>query len=439
VAIFEFAEPLTLAADDKLVLTLNQRGGYGEAFRRLRFSVTASAPPLAGDAATGDVAAALALPKRDRSEEQQAALERYHRNIDPHLRELEAAVRTHAAQKPAPPKTKAMTLAAAKPRETSVHIRGDFLRKGDRVEPGVLAVLHPFQPRAAAADRLDLANWLVDPANPLTSRVLVNQIWLHLFGRGLVATADDFGTRGEPPSHPELLDYLATELVRLGWSRKQLIRLIVTSATYRQSSAARADLLERDPNNILLGRQQRLRLEAEVVRDVFLATSGLLNPKLGGPSVFPPLPDFVTAVGREKTWPTTSGPERYRRGVYIHLRRNIPYPALLMFDAPDTTATCTRRERSNTPLQALTLLNDPVFFECSAALAGQFAHSESGPAALCAQIFERCLGRPPRPAEAGVLTGVFEDQLALGHGDRGAAITAFTRVVMNLDEFITRE
>jgi hypothetical protein len=168
-------------------------------------------------------------------------------------------------------------------------VRGDFLRKGEGVESATLAVLHPLRARSAKPDRLDLARWLFDPANPLTGRVAVNHVWKHLFGRGLVATVDDFGTRGEKPSHPELLDWLATEYARLGWSRKEFIKLIVTSATYRQSSEVRPELSQRDPLNILLARQNRLRLEAEVIRDCHLAVSGLLNAEIGGPSVRPPL------------------------------------------------------------------------------------------------------------------------------------------------------
>lgn len=438
-AVFELAEPLTLAPGEKLVVSLDQRGGHGEAFRRLRFSTTSDAPPLGGGAAAEEIQALLALKKEERTPEQQETLAQYHQQLDSTLRNLQAAVREHAAKKPASPKTKAMTLGASKPRETNIHIRGDFLRKGDRVEPGVLAVLHPFEPRGATADRLDLANWLVHPENPLTSRVLVNQIWLHLFGRGLVPTVDDFGTRGEPPSHPELLDYLATELVRVGWSRKQMIRQIVTSATYRQSSVLRKELAERDPYNVLLARQSRLRLEAEAVRDVFLGASGLLNAKVGGPSIFPPLPGFVTAVGRDKTWPATTGPEKYRRGLYIHLRRNIPYPSLLMFDAPDSTVTCTRRERSDTPLQALTLLNDPVFFECSAALGTKLASGDAPMEQRLRAAFAQCLSRPARDAEIDALRALYDDQFALTKGDAKTAMIAVTRVLMNLDEFITRE
>jgi hypothetical protein len=295
--------------------------------------------------------------------------------------------------------------------------------------------------RGARADRLDLARWLVDPANPLTARVTVNHVWQHLFGRGLVATVDNFGLLGDPPSHPELLDYLATEFVQLGWSRKKLIRLLVTSATYRQSSVLREDLAERDPQNILLARQTRQRLEAEVVRDVFLASSGLLNRRVGGPSIYPALPSFVLAFGRNKSWPETKGAEKYRRGMYIHLRRNVPYPMLATFDASDASVACLRRERSNSPLQALTLLNDPVFVECHERLGEQLAAlpADTPVAARLGHAFALCLSRPPTVAETAAMQRHFDDQLKLAQGDRKLAFVAAARLIMNLDEFITRE
>lgn len=218
-----------------------------------------------------------------------------------------------------------------------------------------------------------------------------------------------------------------------------MIKLIVTSATYRQSSAARAELLERDPYNVLLARQGRHRLEAEIVRDVFLAQSGLLNRKIGGPSIFPPLPAYITAFGRNTTWPATTGDEQYRRGLYIHLRRNVIYPMLLTFDASDTSVTCTQRERSNSPLQALTLLNDPVFFECSAKL-GQTLAAQTGEVEDRLRWgFEHCISRPPKPAELKTMQSLYADQLKLTEGDAKKAMVAVARVIMNLDEFITRE
>ena len=255
------------------------------------------------------------------------------------------------------------------PRPTHVHLGGDFTRKGDAVSPGVPAVLNPLE-ASGRPDRMDLARWLVDPRNPLTARVTVNRLWEAYFGRGLVETENDFGTQGIPPSHPELLDWLATEFVAQGWSLKAMHRRIVTSATYRQSSKHRPELASFDGGNRLLARQSRLRLDAEIIRDASLAACGLLTRQVGGPSVFPPQPAGVMTLGQMKReWTPSTGPDRYRRGLYTFFWRATPHPSLIVFDAPDGTQACTRRIRSNTPLQALTLLNDEAFFEFARALA----------------------------------------------------------------------
>jgi hypothetical protein len=304
--------------------------------------------------------------------------------------------------------------------------------------------------------------------------VTANHIWNHLFGRGLVATLNDFGTRGERPSHPELLDWLAVTFMSpansqpstlnsqpgCGWSRKAMIKLIVTSATYRQSSNLRPDLLERDPNNILLARQSRLRLEAENVRDLYLAASGLLNPAIGGPSIRPPLPADIAALGYANgvKWKESDGAEKYRRGMYIFFQRTVPYPMLMTFDAPDSNVTCTRRERSNTPLQALALLNDPVFFECAQALGKRVAAESGAPGQRLKRAFELCLSREPTKAEMNRIVKLYDDELRLVQlrpesaakilGEKGesndgmvekATLVALSRVIMNLDEFVTRE
>jgi hypothetical protein len=275
-------------------------------------------------------------------------------------------------------KTLAPTLALGAARKTRVLIRGDFLRPGAEVEPGTPAVLPPLRPdpgRAKAPNRLDLARWIVRPDNPLTARVLVNWVWHKYFGRGLVTTLEDFGTQGEEPSHPELLDHLAAEFVRRGWSLKALHKHMVMSATYRQSSRVTPKSLRRDPLNVLLTHQARLRLEAEAVRDVSLAASGLLTRTIGGPSVRPPQPPGISELtyANSARWIESKGPDRYRRGMYIWFQRTSPYPMLMTFDAPDSNVCCVRRERSNTPLQALTMLNDAVFVECARALGRQLA------------------------------------------------------------------
>jgi mono/diheme cytochrome c family protein len=357
------------------------------------------------------------------------------------------------------------------PRETHVLKGGDFTRPGVKVGPGTPAVLPPLQAhglQSVGLTRLDLARWLVRPDHPLTARVLVNRVWGQCFGVGLVETENDFGTRGTPPSHPELLDWLAAEFVRRGWSLKALHRLIVTSATYRQSSSARPDLETIDPRNRLLARQARLRLEAEVVRDVALAASGLLDRRVGGPSVFPPQPEGVSQFTQVKrAWKPNEDSGRYRRGMYTHFWRSAPHPALTVFDAPDAGTACTRRSRSNTPLQALTLLNDAGFAEYAYGLAARALRD--GQMTAGDQVrhgFRLCFGREPSEAEAKRLVAfltkqqtyyaahpVEADRLLGGGGpagkslaeladapaDRKAGLVLLARVLLNLDEFITRE
>lgn len=339
---------------------------------------------------------------------------------------------------PSPPKLRAQSFAErTKDRRANyVHLRGDYARKGEPVSAGTPAVLHP-QPPSENLDRLSLAHWLFDEANPLTARVAANRIWQQLFGVGLVSTSDDFGTEGARPTHPELLDWLATEYRRLGWSRKAMIRTVVTSKTYRQSSAIRHELAEHPTGNSLLWRQNSFRVSAEAIRDIHLAASDLLTPTIGGPGVYPPLPEHVKKVGRSVKWPISTGPDRYRRGIYIFLKRTVLYPMLTAFDAPDTSVSCSRRERTNTPMQALTLLNDPVFFECAESL-GRDLHARHGTnidAAIC-DLFVRCLSREPTPAELAALTSAHTDFKAAGPD---LAMIATARIVLNLDEFVTRD
>ncbi|MSU66662.1 MAG: DUF1553 domain-containing protein [Opitutus sp.] len=437
VIVFELKTPQDFATDTTVTFELEHRT-IG-VMKRFRLAATTAALPLEPSTMPDPIVATLDAPAEKRSAGQMTELARYFaRTADEEGGKLFAPLLTHAARQPEFPKTTASVLGVNE-RTTHIHLRGDYQQPGDEVHPGTLEVLPRLKVRGTVPDRLDLARWLVDPANPLTARVTVNHLWKNVFGRGIVATPENFGAQGDRPSHPELLDYLATEFVRLGWSRKQLIRLLVTSATYRQTSADRTDLLERDPLNVLLARQSRHRLEAEVVRDVFLAQSGLLNGNIGGPSIYPPLPAFVTAFGRNTTWPATKGPDQYRRGLYIHLRRNVPYPMLVTFDASDTSAACYQRERSNSPLQALTLLNDPVFFECSEKLGQKLAALEGSLESQLRAGFEQCMSRPPKPAELEAMRSLYEDELKLTKGDAPAAMVAVARVIMNLDEFITRE
>ena len=323
-------------------------------------------------------------------------------------------------------------------------LRGDYRALGSEVPPGVPAVL-PDLARDAKPARLVLAEWIASEANPLTARVEVNRIWQELFGRGLVETSENFGTQGEPPSHPELLDWLASEFVRQGWSRKRIVRLIVTSSTYRQSSAAREDARQRDPGNALLSRQNRLRLPAELIRDNALAASGLLHPKVGGKSVYPPQPSGISELSySKKDWDEDTGPDRYRRGLYVFLRRTSPYPMLVNFDAPDTLTSVSRRERSNTPLQALNLLNDPVFQEAADALAFRvMSVGGSSFAERFGHLSHWCLDRAPSETETERAKEYHAAQLeryeARGGGAERAAWRELGRAMLSLDEFITRE
>ncbi|WP_237607300.1 PSD1 and planctomycete cytochrome C domain-containing protein [Roseimaritima sediminicola] len=312
----------------------------------------------------------------------------------------------------------------AQPRKTHVLIKGDFTRPGAEVTPGTPAVLHPLERPAERTDepldRLDLARWIVSPRNPLTARVIVNRLWQQHFGRGLVEIENDFGLQGSSPSHPELLDWLALEFVRQGWSIKAMQRLIVSSHTYQQTSRLRPELDEQDPENYLLARQRRLRLDAEIIRDASLVASGLLSPKLGGPPVYPPIPEGVMGQGQVKrAWKASVGEDRYRRGLYTFKFRATPPPALSVFDAPDGFSTCTRRLRSNTPLQALTLMNDPAHVQFATALEKIIVRDGLETA------FRRCTSRTPTEDELAVLTQL--DPLSAA------------RTLLNLDETITRE
>jgi Protein of unknown function (DUF1553)/Protein of unknown function (DUF1549)/Planctomycete cytochrome C len=326
-----------------------------------------------------------------------------------------------------------------KPRDTRLFIKGDFTRLGDPVAPGVPKVLPALSASSSPANRLDLARWLTATNHPLTARVAVNRIWQAYFGRGLVETENDFGTQGTPPSHPQLLDWLATEFVDRGWSVKAIHRLIVTSSAYRQASIVRPDLARLDPENRRLARQSRLRLEAELIRDASLSASGLLTATIGGPSVFPPQPDGVMSQGQmRRDWTASTGPDRYRRGLYTYFWRATPHPSLVGFDAPDATRACTRRMRSNTPLQALTLLNDRASIEFAEALAARVLRE--GPAdnpGRLALAFRLTLARTPTDGELRRLTALLDDARA-ADPDR-EAWTTVSRVLLNLDEFITRE
>ena len=408
---------------------------------------------------------ALAVAAGERNDEQKKAVIDEFRKVDPELVPLLTVLNDLKARKKQLDARVTTTLVMKErpaPRETYIHLRGDFLRQGAKVEPGVPDVLRSIEGDQGVTNRLELARWLVDPRNPLTPRVTVNRIWQQYFGQGLVETDNDFGTQGSPPSHPELLDWLAARFIEQGWSMKSLHRLIVTSATYRQSSAYRADVAERDPANRLLARMPRLRLDAEAIRDIALSASGLLSGELGGPGVYPPQPEGIYRFTQQvKFWKESTGDDRYRRGLYVFFWRSSPYPFLMTFDAPDANTACTRRARSNTPLQALTLANDRVFVESAQALAARVLREAPSPGddERIRYLFRTCFARQPAASEiarmsdllnhertafasatatdAQRVAGTFRPETV--PAPEAAAWTALARVAINLDEFITKE
>jgi hypothetical protein len=446
-------------AKKKVELT-KDLGEYKKQIPDLQAKWESSITPEETGKLSAAVAEALKVEAEKRTAVQKKLIADHFAKSDKKLTKLTKALADHA--KTEPTVSKAPTLQRGRERKTHVMIRGDFLRPGVEVEPNTPKVLNPITtPREKGVHtRLDLANWIIDPANPLTRRVLVNWVWQRYFGRGLVATLEDFGTQGERPSHPELLDWLAAQVVQKKWSLKALHRLIVTSTTYRQSSKARPELRDRDPLNVLLARQNRMRLEAEGLRDAALSVSGLLVEKVGGPSVRPPQPPGISELtyANSAKWVESTGPDRYRRGLYTWFQRTSPYPMLMTFDSPDGVVCTVRRERSNTPLQALTLMNDVVFVECARALGHQLAEHRGDTGERVVLAFKRCVGREPTPFEKDRLMQLFTElrDLAMQNAtqaaklvgeqepDGGASVetapwVAFARALLNLDEFVTRE
>ena len=463
-ATFLLAKPLE-ASDLPLRLVL--RHEINDSYNIGHFAIDESAtpPPVDFDA---KLVEALQVAAAKRTKEQKDRLATEFAKRDSELAQARADVASTRKRVGYGTVAKSMIVQEiAIPRETFIHIRGDFLRPDKKVGPlggGTPAVLPPLEASAASPSRLDLAKWLVNPANPLTSRVTVNRTWMRFFGRGIVETENDFGAQGSPPTHPLLLDWLSSNLIEDGWSMKAMHRLIVMSATYRQSSHFRADLLEVDADNRLLGRQNRLRFDAEIIRDAALSASGMLNPKIGGPSVQPPQPAGVYAFTQQrKNWATETGPNRFRRAMYTKFYRSAPYPMLTTFDSPDFQSTCTRRPRSNTPLQSLTLANDKAFVEFAQSLAGRLLRSIKGHDQAVQRkrvelAFQLCYCRSPSALESSTVAKFLETQLAEFEADAdaaaivapselppgvskplGAAWTALARGLMNTDEFITRE
>jgi hypothetical protein len=448
---------LPAGESEVLLKIVNQGGPAG-------FSFAPDEPDLRGPSEA--VLAALRIPPADRDAVQADALrDWYRREVSESARQRYAVLglleRSLEAARAAAP-TALVMRERSEPRTTHVLRLGSFLTPGEEVEPSVPAVLNPW-PDGEPQDRLGLARWLVSPENPLTARVTVNRLWERIFGAGIVATSNDFGLQGERPTHPELLDWLAVDFVEGGWSTREVLRTIATSATYRQSSVTSPELVERDPQNRLFARGPRARMEAEVLRDVALAAAGLLAREVGGPSVFPPQPEGTWAMTYSgEQWETDMGENRFRRGLYTFWRRTAPYPTYMLFDAPSRELVCTRRASTNTPLQALAVLNDPVFVEAAAGLARRMM-DEGGdaPLAIATLGFRLCVARAPSPGELEVLVDLFTDERARFAADPDsaralagaspvltvdgrdeadlAAWTVVANVLLNLDETVTVE
>ncbi len=448
--ILELGDPDTLAERDSIQAEIDRRSEELEGLRRsIEADWNTRFPP--GDIEAIEIARRIVgIPPEDRSSVQDSVLAR---TLYKHVEEFKAKqdeINELGQKLPQVDWTMVMR-DLPRPRDSYIHVQGDFTRRGDPVAPGTPRVL-PTLPDTAPRNRLGLARWLVADGNPLTPRVTMNRVWQRYFGLGIVETENDFGSQGTAPSHPELLDWLASEFVRSGWNLKAMHRLIANSSTYRQSSGYRADAAKADPSNRLLARQNRIRLEAEILRDAALSASGLLAPAIGGPSVYPPQPAGTgqfTQVDRK--WKADEGPDRYRRGMYTYFIRSAAHPGLVLFDAPIAQESVTRRNRSNTPLQALTLLNDESQIEFARALGRRVREHAAGREERIRYAFEVCLARPPRPAEQGRLEeflNLMADAFASDPDARGrsgadsadaAAWTAAARVMINLDEFVTRQ
>lgn len=488
-AVFVPDKPLTFTNGVILTFKLKQNhGGWNSDdnqnhnLGRFRLSVTSTTNAVADPLPAG-VRQILGMRKENRSPAQTAAVFSYWRTTVPEFKETNEKIAALWKQWPegAPTLTLfARTGDAPNQERQPAHIfrRGDWLKPGKEVTAGTPAFLHPL-PEKATDSRLTLAKWLVDRKSPTTARTCVNRLWQTYFGTGLLETPEDLGVRAPEVSHPELLDWLAVEFMEpvarqpgeseplTPWSLKHMHRLIVHSATYRQSSKVAPDLYEKDTYNRLLARGPRLRVEAEIVRDIALAASGLLNPNLGGPSAMPPAPSFLfqpPASYGPKVWNDETGPERYRRGLYTFRFRSIPYPVLQTFDAPNGDFSCVRRQRSNTPMQALVTLNEVLFHECAQALAVRAFERASTDAERLTEAFRLCLARKPEAGELGELINLLQkekahisegwvnaSELATGKTDRPpklpknatptelAAYTVVSRVLLNLDETITKE
>ena len=446
-----------------LIFTLVQRYGANHTIGRFRISATTQ--PLPVRELPDNIKEILAVRPDERIDKQREELANYFRDFAPSLAKVHDQLKNLRKElddiKPvALPVMRELT--DSKKRETRILNKGNFLDPGEKVEPGVPAAFTPF-PLQAPANRLGLARWLVNRDNPLTARVAVNRLWAQFYGLGIVETEEDFGTQGALPSHRDLLDWLAVEFMDKGWDMKAILKTMVMSATYRQSSRVSPSLLEKDPRNRLYSRGPRRRLDAEMVRDQALALSGLLARKIGGPSVYPIQPDGLwrAAFNGERTWPTSKGEDRYRRGLYTFWRRTVPYPSMATFDAPSRETCTVRRIHTNTPLQAFVTMNDPVYVEASQAL-GRRLIREGGKTVADRVRYGLglCLSRPPNDEQVKTVMELYETELShyraqeaeakrlaveplgpLPDGSDAAEAAAWTsvaNVLLNLDGVLTK-
>lgn len=428
-----------------------------------RFGISTTANPSAGSRIAIPAEVRKALNSVARTDTQEEAITAFYQTVAPATAGTQKKIveleRQLAAIKPATTVPIMRDLPAGKGRKTHVQVRGNYRQKAEEVRRGVPAAFHPL-PEDAPRNRLTLARWIMSKENPLTARVIANRHWEALYGSGLVTTSEEFGSQGEYPSHPELLDWLAIELVESGWDIKKFHKLLVSMSTYRQSSRVTPELLEADPFNILLTRGPRQRLSAEMIRDQALFAGGLLSGKMYGPPTRPPRPKLGlrAAFGGSTDWNDSTGEDRYRRGIYTEWRRSMPYPSMATFDAPNREVCTVRRSQTNTPLQALVTLNDPVYLEAAQALARRAVEEvgDEDPARIAGRILQLALIRPAKPAEIDPLTDYHQiayrtflqdaegaKALAtepLGAPEKGsdlvnlAAWTAVANVVLNLDE-----
>lgn len=475
-AVFECAEPIRgFAGGTRLHIILQQKHSNGDghsgdpdqetkldshSFGRFRLSYTTETGPLMVDPLSAEQRKWLAVPVHDRTPAQKRGLFNAMRFSDPSFAKANEEIDQVWREWPDAATTLALQQ-RSEPRMTRVFKRGDWQRLGDEVRPDVPAFLHPL-PAGAPRNRLGFARWLVDRNSPTTARVLVNRIWQAYFGQGLFTTPEDIGTRVDAPSHPELLDWLACEFMDRGWSLKEMHRLITQSATYRQASRSTPELQTYDPYNRLLARGPRFRVEGEIVQDIALAVSGLLSPKIGGPSVYPPIPGSVAdQVYGGFSWPESKGEDRYRRAMYTFWKRALPFPALLAFDTPPAETSCPRRVRSNTPLQALTTLNEKTFVAAAQAMGLRVYKGCEDDRSRMIYAFRLCTGRKPTENELNSLMTFWQEQETYFANRTAAAVKVsvtdlndmpeevnlhkvaawamVSRALLNLDETVTKE